>query len=355
MLEEIASETWATRSEYWKSETNKSVTTRPKRTRRNAPMILCGHGVSLKVQNGALFIQDGAAHVDSEPSSYRFYPGELDIPERIIIVESSGAITLAALRWLGGQSVTLIDIDWQGRAVSVIGASGVVIEPDKYLEQIEIRRCPKKRLAFSANLIRQKFINSIETLEAVFDPSPKRDKAIEFTQKSIERIDEGRPKDVRELLGVEGGQAASYFRAWTGLELNWKDTKRYPVPTPWKTYFKRSSELTGKYPYNYRADHPINAMLNYGYAVLESQLRLKIVSEGYDPLAGIYHDRNKTSPGYILDMMEPDRPRIDRTVIEFALSRKFSVKDFYIRKDGVCRLGPELARALVRVVMSGVY
>lgn len=65
-------------------------------------------------------------------------------------------------------------------------------------------------------------------------------------------------------------------------------------------------------------------------------------------MAGIYHEVSEGAPAYALDVMEPDRPRVDRAVLEFAQSQTFSVKDFYLRKDGVCRLGPELARALVK-------
>jgi len=88
-------------------------------------------------------------------------------------------------------------------------------------------------------------------------------------------------------------------------------------------------------------------MLNYGYAILESQTRVQTVSDGFDPLAGIYHEVSEGTPSNVLNVMEPDRPRIDRAVLEFALSQTFSMKDFYLRKDGVCRIGAELVRNLV--------
>ena len=40
---------------------------------------------------------------------------------------------------------------------------------------------------------------------------------------------------------------------------------------------------------NRHATHPVNAMLNYAYAVLESQLRIATVSEGLDPTIGYLH------------------------------------------------------------------
>jgi CRISPR/Cas system-associated endonuclease Cas1 len=32
--------------------------------------------------------------------------------------------------------------------------------------------------------------------------------------------------------------------------------------------------------------HPVNAILNYAYAVLESEVRIEVISEGYDHFSG---------------------------------------------------------------------
>jgi len=50
--------------------------------------------------------------------------------------------------------------------------------------------------------------------------------------------------------------------------------------------------------------------------------------------------------------MEPERPRIDRAVLDFVKTTVFDPADFVIRSDGVCRLNPEMARMVVaRVLM----
>ena len=95
--------------------------------------------------------------------------------------------------------------------------------------------------------------------------------------------------------------------------------------------------------------------LNYAYAVLESELRIKAISDGYDPTIGIMHEGSDGSSKFVFDLMEPERPRVDRVVLEFVKSTVFDPADFVIRSDGVCRLNPEMARAVVaRVhVMAG--
>jgi CRISPR-associated protein Cas1 len=40
---------------------------------------------------------------------------------------------------------------------------------------------------------------------------------------------------------------------------------------------------------NRHASHPVNAMLNYAYEVLKSQVRIAAVSQGLDPTIGYLH------------------------------------------------------------------
>jgi len=97
------------------------------------------------------------------------------------------------------------------------------------------------------------------------------------------------------------------------------------------------------------AVHPVNAMLNYAYSILESQVRIQLVSEGYDPTLGIMHERREGSSALVFDMMEPERPKVDRRILEFVKAHKFHAADFVIRSDGVCRLNPAMARWVAEV------
>jgi CRISP-associated protein Cas1 len=60
----------------------------------------------------------------------------------------------------------------------------------------------------------------------------------------------------------------------------------------------------------------------------------------------MHHGLDKSS-NFVFDLMEPDRPRVDRKILDFVKSNVFDPADFTIRNDGVCRLNPEMARALV--------
>src|SRR5208337_2032305 len=80
------------------------------------------------------------------------------------------------------------------------------------------------------------------------------------------------------------------------------------------------------------------------YAVLESQIRIKAISEAYDPTIGIMHEGGDGSSKFVFDLMEPKRQKVDRVVLDFVKSRVFDPADFTIRSDGVVRLNPQLAR-----------
>jgi CRISP-associated protein Cas1 len=93
-------------------------------------------------------------------------------------------------------------------------------------------------------------------------------------------------------------------------------------------------------------------MLNYAYAVLQSQLQIQAVAEGYDPNLGLMHVDREYGPPFVFDLMEPERPKVDREIIEFLKSETLHPADFVIRTDGVVRLNPQLARHVVSLVAS---
>jgi len=65
---------------------------------------------------------------------------------------------------------------------------------------------------------------------------------------------------------------------------------------------------------------------------------------GYDPTIGFLHSSNSDRHAFVLDLMEPLRPIVDRKVLEFVQSQVFHPADFTIENDGVCRLNSEMAK-----------
>ena len=103
---------------------------------------------------------------------------------------------------------------------------------------------------------------------------------------------------------------------------------------------------------NRNAAHPVNAVLNYADAALESEIRINAISEGYDPMIGIMHEGSDGSAKFVFDLMEPERPRVDRAVLDLVKGHVFDPADFVIRTDGVCRLNSQMARMVVAKVST---
>jgi CRISPR-associated protein Cas1 len=64
------------------------------------------------------------------------------------------------------------------------------------------------------------------------------------------------------------------------------------------------------------------------------------------------HEGSDGSSKFVFDLMEPERPRVDRAVLDFVKATVFDPADFTIRSDGVCRLNPQLARRIAGLVIS---
>jgi CRISP-associated protein Cas1 len=75
------------------------------------------------------------------------------------------------------------------------------------------------------------------------------------------------------------------------------------------------------------ATHPVNAMLNYAYSVLERQVRIVTVRHGLDLMVGYLHVCRPGRVALVYDLMEPLRPRVDRLVLHFVRSHPFSPGD----------------------------
>jgi CRISPR-associated endonuclease Cas1 len=341
---------WASRSIFWSRRVRKAARSCAKRQRHQKPLVLSGHGVSLRIEGGALTIRNGFTHYPQKQELYRYFKGEPDIPARIVMVDGSGSISFDVLSWLSEQGVSLVQINWKGEVHSVASASGYSANPFRVQWQRETRTDEIKRIEFAIAKITQKIENSIGTLEKSIRRNDPWNKAIEIAYSTLTKLDEKQPRSIVELRALEANAAAAYFRAWKGIPIKWRGISRRPIPDSWKVIGQRTSlfHRAG----NRNASHPVNAILNYAYTVLQSELQIDAIAEGYDPTFGIMHEGNNGSAAFIFDLMEPHRPVVDRTVLEFIGGHIFDPADFVIRSDGVCRLNPEMARCVVGVTSS---
>jgi len=356
MLANVSSESildpWADRAQFWLGKYEQAQPARKKRKKEPSPLILTGHGLSIRLDKGTLLIREGNTHYPTDFRERRFFKGGLDLPPRIVLVDGSGDLTLDALDWLAEQNIPLIRLRWDGHLSSVFHGNGYAADAAKAEWQSQVRTSEAMRVEFALPLITQKIRETIVNLEEYLPGSTAQKAALQTVTNTLRDLKQTPPKNTSELLGIEGKCAAAYFRSWNSLAITWKNLSQHPVPQDWLGYASRSSLTARKTPRNIRATHPVNAMLNYAYGVLESQTRIAIVAEGYDPTKGIVHgEKASDRHTFVFDRMEPGRPLADRWVLEFIRDQEFTAEDFTITSKGTCRLNPELAR----LVASSLY
>ena len=340
---------WAERAQFWAQSTKAAKPNRRLRQRNPAPLILTGHGVSMRIENGALVIRDGFTHYPQQQIKYRYFPRDLELPTRILLLDGSGTLSFDVLSWLAEQGVALARVKWTGEIATVASGTGYAADREKVDWQRATRDDPAQRLQFAIDLIRRKIASTLPTLEVHIPSSKARETALEKAYAGIERLNTQPIGDIPTIFAIEGECAAAYFRAWHRLPVNWKGLERRPVPKEWRAYDGRSSRANGLKSKNRNASHPVNAMLNYAYAVKLAQVQIEAIAQGYDPTIGIMHNSHKGSPAWALDMIELERAAVDAAILQFVRDQVFAPADFVIRKDGAVRLSPQLARMIAAI------
>jgi CRISPR-associated protein Cas1 len=335
---------WAERSEYWQAH-KPVVRGRPQKFKYREPLMLCGHAAHIRVDHGSLLVRNGFTHYPQKQEIIRLFPGDQNLPNRIVMIDGSGGLSFDALNWMSEQQIEFVRLDWQGEIINVAGRSGYGGNPILIGAQRELKGS-KLEIEIARHLISQKIENSIQTLKTVIPKSEKRELAISRLIKKWSEIQKPKKQfSISNLLGIEGACAAAYFAAWKSLPIKWSGFKKKPIPENW---FEISPRTMAWRKRAYNARHPANAMLNYGYGILANEVRGLVIAMGLDPRIGIIHGNSSNKMPLVYDLMEPLRPLVDRAILEFTLSHTFMPGDFAINRWGACRLNPQMVRIVAK-------
>ena len=99
------------------------------------------------------------------------------------------------------------------------------------------------------------------------------------------------------------------------------------------------------------ASDPINALLNYGYAVLESMVGKDINTICLDVSIGYLHEIDHSKHPLVYDLQELFRYVIDYSVIEL-LETKVKKSDFITTENYLIRLKPKTAELLIEKIKN---
>jgi CRISPR-associated endonuclease Cas1 len=300
---------------------------------RNGVLVLTGYGIRVAVERGHLTISDGQGR---ERRSGRF-PRSCRTIRRLVVIGHTGTISFEALRWLSDVGAAFLQIGPDGE---VIAATGPVGLDDARLRRAQaVATTNGTGIVIARDLLRQKLAGQAALLDR-FGTEPATEAAARVRQVAE---DLGHAETPDRLRLVEAQAAASYWGAWAGVPVRFGRRDTAKVPDGWQAFDGRVSPLSGA---SRRAATPANAILNYLYAMLESEARIACTAVGLDPGLGVLHADLKARDSLALDVMEAVRPAVDGFVLDLLGTRTFAARDFFETREGGCRLMPSLAKLL---------
>jgi CRISPR-associated endonuclease Cas1 len=196
----------------------------------------------------------------------------------VIVIGADGIVSPAALRWLADQNIAFVLLERDG---SVLISTAPVYPSDARLRRAQAcaqhsdaallirREIIRRKLVGQEKLVRERikhevFANQIARVIAMLPSAGSLD-------------------TIRQL---EGQASVPYWQAWEEVALTFPKRDVARVPQHWLTFGTRRSPLSKNAR---RATTPGNAILNYLYAVLESETRLGINALGLDTGLGLLH------------------------------------------------------------------
>jgi CRISPR-associated endonuclease Cas1 len=306
-------------------------------------LILCGYGASLSLRRDCLTVQDGA--IGKKPGPMTLYRGVHNVA-KIILLDVSGSLTFDALRWCREQCITLFLLDYRADLCAVLTPDGN--QSDAVLRRAQyLAHARGAAVGIAQEIVRRKLRSQAATLDQFFATD---EHAKDVLRSALAWLEMAAPPPwlclIDKLLSLEGRSANAYFDAWKGFPLRWAKPDAMKIPPHWLTFTGRASPLA---PWE-NARHavaPVNAILNYAYALLEAQVRLALLKQGFDPACGFLHVDRRGHAALIYDLMECHRADVDALVLTFLKRTTLRAGDVVSAKDGSCRAHPALAKYIV--------
>lgn len=298
---------------------------------RHGVVTLFGYGINVHVDRGHLTIRDG---IGAE-RRFACIPRVGHGLRRLIVIGADGLISLAALRWLADQDAAFVMLD---RVGEVLAVTGPVRPSDARLRRAQsLAQDSGAALRIAIELIRQKLIAQERLVRDRF----QNEGSAEIIVNARHALLKARSNE--EIRRYEAQAALAYWTAWHDLPLEYSRTDSMRVPEHWKRFGSRLSPLTRS---PRLAVNPANAILNYLYAILESEARLAINELGLDPGIGFLHSDTRRRDSLACDLMEPIRVQADAYLLDWLRRAPLQRKWFFEERNGNCRLSGEFAVGL---------
>jgi CRISP-associated protein Cas1 len=293
-------------------------------------LVLNGHGVRIFVDGAKLHIQDGRSSSEEKPTEYIFSPQRIDV-DNIVISGQNGNISVDAIRWLVKHGVQVTVLNWDGKILTTMLPPESVQVKTKFA-QYRAFEDPKQRLTIAKKIIEGKFVRTQLVLDYLNQRYPEV--STQLPQDS-DNLKDG--QTIREVMGVESVVAGYY----------WEQIRKI-IPKQ----IEFASRGGGRANRPMGASDTVNCMLNYGYALLESECLRAINSVGLDVHVGFLHEMQQGKYSLAYDMQELFRFLVDLAVLNLVEKGTTEKKDFIRTENFTLKLRASGTRKITNELNS---
>ncbi len=309
-----------------------------------APEPIClahGYGLKIHVRYGHLIVEEGVGRARQT----RRYGRAHGCLERLVVIGHTGYVTLDALRWIRDIGAAFVQLDSDGSLVTVAGPTRPIDARLIRAQAAAAENGAGRRLMVQA--LRSKIDQqALLVRERLGNPSlaarrrtPYATLADGISAQAAKLDPSG---SVREIRYIESVAGKYYWNAWATVPVRFHHTLVARAPDHWATAGRRVAQDTRPR----RAPTPPHAILNYLYAILEAEATLAARAHGLEPRLGIFHADRGFHDALSADLMESARPVAERIALELLEHHAFCRGELQETREGVCRIGPPLARQL---------
>lgn len=300
------------------------MTLKSKRNHYNVKF-LKGYGHSISVKNSKIILKN-CADPFSPPSIEEWHVNQM--PYSKIILSGKGYVSTEAMSILSENNRHVILVDTHGKLQTVIEPiMSSLTATNHRIAQYDAFRDESKRKHLALQTI-----------------SAKIDSQIKFLKSTKVDLDFVKLEGHRKLLTknnvskIEAIASRIYFREYSKLI-----DKRFEFKS-------RNAPLRIKKD---RATDVINALLNYGYAVLAGEISKLVHGFGLDPFYGFYHHNHTSFQSLVYDIIEPFRWLVECAVWKISEAKskhRISKKQYSHTREGHVILEYDLIRVFLEML-----
>lgn len=287
---------------------------------------LSGYGLSISLKNNKIQLKNGTYPYSEKQDSEEWFI--TNIPYEKIVISGKGYISTEAISLLNENNRNVVITDTYGKPVSLMNGCMDSLTATKYrMAQYDAFRNPEKCLYLTREFLKSKLESQIRFLEWLDREDSKQ--TISKLQGFVNEIDY-----IEEPNRIEAKAGNVFFRYYSTLF----DPKH--CFTSRNQSFIRSSKN--------KATDPINALLNYGYAVLAGEISKFVCGFGLDPYYGFNHRSHTGFQPLVYDIMESFRWLVEKSVYYIVnkanKAYRLRLKDYAWTKQGTVVLSDRIKR-----------